>query len=131
VREHLLTVVNDILDVSKVDAENDGRAHQTNLRNCSREFESLLRREPKTKDSPESSIGQAIRSRCSPDPTRLRQVLMNLIGNAIKFTDSGSVKLESGSSTKTKGCAPCAVIDRDPAYCRTRPCSCSKPSASG
>ena len=93
--EHLLTLINDILDLSKIEA---GQMTVEQIA-CSpaqitREVESLMRAR-----SEEKAIGLDVVFRGSlpqtihSDPTRLRQILVNLVGNAIKFTDVGAVRL--------------------------------------
>jgi signal transduction histidine kinase/CheY-like chemotaxis protein/HPt (histidine-containing phosphotransfer) domain-containing protein len=90
---HLLTLINDILDISKIEA---GHLQVENLQ-CSphqiiAEVVSVLRVPAEEKGISleyrwESGIPASIMS----DPLRLRQLLMNLLGNAIKFTEQGSV----------------------------------------
>lgn len=92
---HLLRIINDILDLSKIDA---GRmtveAIDTPILAVLREVESLLHTR-----AVEKGIALVVRldtpvpNRIISDPTRLRQILMNLAGNAVKFTDSGGVTI--------------------------------------
>jgi signal transduction histidine kinase/DNA-binding response OmpR family regulator len=93
---HLLTLINDILDLSKIEAR------KLELTPKALHFPSFLqgvveicrvRSDQKGIDfiyHPESNLPQGIEA----DEKRLRQVLLNLLGNAIKFTDSGSVTLK-------------------------------------
>jgi len=108
--EALLTVINDILDVAKLEA---GKVEIETI-----DFELLTTVEsavslfgPKAHEKGidlacfvEPSAGRAFRG----DPTRLRQVLLNLIANAIKFTDAGSVTVSaivlSDSAEGTRVC---------------------------
>jgi len=93
--EHLLSVINDILDVSKIEA---GRM-AVDLTPCSpfevvSEMRALMEvrareRGLELRIEHEGPIPEVIRT----DATRLRQILLNLLNNAIKFTDSGSVVL--------------------------------------
>jgi signal transduction histidine kinase/CheY-like chemotaxis protein/HPt (histidine-containing phosphotransfer) domain-containing protein len=93
--EHLLGVINDILDLSKIEA---GKMTVENVR-CSPsavivDVASLMRVRAKAKDlffevHYQTPIPESIES----DPTRLRQILLNLVGNAIKFTHSGGIRL--------------------------------------
>lgn len=101
---HLLTVINDILDVSKIEA---GYLHveliETNPLFLFEEVASLLRPRARSKGIDlhvlyESSVPEVIIT----DPTRVKQVLFNLIGNAIKFTEIGSVTLKVRYETETR-----------------------------
>ncbi len=93
--ENLLTVINDILDFSKIEqgkmeVENQG----FDLVHCVEEVFTLLSSSASIKQlelihSIESNVPRFIIS----DPNRLKQVLLNLVNNAIKFTNSGEVLL--------------------------------------
>ncbi len=93
--QHLLTVINDILDISKIEAG----CMVVERIECSparivMDVASLMRQRAIDKNLTfdveyVGPIPQTIRS----DPTRLRQILMNLVSNAVKFTDSGGVRL--------------------------------------
>ena len=93
--EHLLRISNDILDLSKVEA---GKMSVENVPTAPVEIVSqvlsLLRPRAIEKGIElELKYDGDIPSRVQTDPTRLRQILLNLLGNAIKFTDHGSVRL--------------------------------------
>jgi signal transduction histidine kinase len=93
--ESLLAIVNDILDFSKIEAgrmpldhtpfaprqlvDDTMRTLQFRARQKGLAFHCFL-----APDVPEAVVG---------DPTRLRQVLVNLVGNAIKFTEKGHVRI--------------------------------------
>jgi signal transduction histidine kinase/DNA-binding response OmpR family regulator len=93
--EHLLMVINDILDVSKIEAGkmNVEKIHCMPVQIVT-DVAALMkvRAVDKNLDFDVRYIG-AIPQQIESDPTRLRQILMNLLGNAIKFTTTGSVKL--------------------------------------
>ncbi|MEX0745918.1 MAG: CHASE3 domain-containing protein [Phycisphaeraceae bacterium] len=93
--EHLLTLINDILDLSKIEA---GKAAVERV-TCSpcriiSDVASLMRVRATEKNLLFEVVSQTpLPATIQTDPTRLRQVLINLIGNAIKFTDAGWVRL--------------------------------------
>jgi PAS domain S-box-containing protein len=91
----LLTIINDILDFSKIESGKlELEPHPFNLRTCIEETLDLLAPQAIAKGldlayvidplTPEALVA---------DSTRLRQILVNLVGNAIKFTSTGSVSL--------------------------------------
>jgi CheY-like chemotaxis protein len=91
--ESLLTIVNDILDFSKIESgklELDQRPF--GLRSCLEEALDLLaaRAAEKKLDIP-YQMDDGIPEQLLGDVTRVRQVLVNLLGNAIKFTEQGEV----------------------------------------
>jgi PAS domain S-box-containing protein len=93
--EALLTVINDILDFSKIEA---GKlAFETldfNLRETVESTIDLLASRAAAKDVELNAfLPHSLPCNLRGDPGRLRQVLMNLVGNGIKFTDSGEVAL--------------------------------------
>ncbi|MCX7593274.1 MAG: ATP-binding protein [Fischerella sp.] len=92
---HLLTLINDILDLSKIEA-NKLQLHPTDfhLPSFLQGIVEICRLQAEQKDiefnyQPPDNLPSGI----TADKKRLRQVLMNLVGNAIKFTDTGSVTL--------------------------------------
>jgi signal transduction histidine kinase/DNA-binding NarL/FixJ family response regulator len=100
--QHLLTLINDILDLSKIEA---GRMECERVR-CSphevlAEVLSVLRVPAQEKGL---DLGchwtSAVPDTILTDPARLRQVLMNLTGNAIKFTKRGGVSIRAAIDTQ-------------------------------
>jgi two-component system CheB/CheR fusion protein len=94
---HLLSVINDILDMSKIEAGcmkvEEIEISPTKLL---QEIESLLGPRAKGKGIELKFIYDTLMpERFYSDPTRLRQILLNLIGNAIKFTEIGSVTVRT------------------------------------
>jgi len=99
----LLEIINDILDFSKMDAGG------LELEKCDFDLRALMEKTVK------SLAGQAhgkgielindmpfdLEKMISGDPTRLRQILTNLIGNAIKFTEHGEVTVRSSLLRET------------------------------
>jgi two-component system, sensor histidine kinase and response regulator len=107
---HLLTLIDDVLDLSKIES---GQVEIERVRCSPHEIIaatiSILRVRAEERgltldyfwksETPES---------IDTDPSRLRQILMNLIGNAIKFTEVGSVQV---SARLQSGDSPRLVID--------------------
>ncbi len=93
--QHLLEVINEILDFSKIEA---GRMEiqpvDFDLHVLLDETCRMLRPRAETKQIKlEVESSPDVPVRIQADPVRLRQVLINLLGNAIKFTETGSVTL--------------------------------------
>ncbi|HSH15286.1 MAG TPA: response regulator, partial [Verrucomicrobiae bacterium] len=94
--EGLLTIINDILDFSKIEA---GKLHFEHLDfELSEVVEDSLDMVAEAAASKRLEIGAlippGINGALRGDPGRLRQVLLNLLGNAVKFTERGEVALE-------------------------------------
>ena len=93
--KHLLELINDILDLSKVEAGNlEVESIRFAPHQATREVIRVLNVRAREKGiglefQAEGPVPESILS----DPTRFRQILTNLIGNAIKFTDDGAVRL--------------------------------------
>jgi PAS domain S-box-containing protein len=91
----LLTIINDILDFSKIEAgklEIDTTDFLP-VQVVEGTVELLQAKAREKLLSLTSFVDPALPRALRSDPTRLRQILLNLIGNAIKFTDSGSVEI--------------------------------------
>jgi PAS domain S-box-containing protein len=93
--ESLLTIINDILDVSKIEAGKlTLEVRGFNLRELALETVRGLKVSADVKGlSLVSNVAPDVPARVRGDAGRLRQVLTNLIGNAIKFTSQGQVSL--------------------------------------
>ncbi len=91
----LLSIVNDILDVSKLDAGKlELEIIDFDLTHTVESATVLLRPQARRKGIElDVRIDPAIEQFHRGDPTRLRQILLNLIGNAIKFTEAGTVSV--------------------------------------
>ena len=93
--QHLLSLINDILDISKIEA-GMAELHITSfdLYNLLDGIESMLHIKAKSKQLQLTfELSPKLPQYIQTDENKLRQVLINILGNAIKFTDSGSVKL--------------------------------------
>ena len=99
----LLDIIGDILDISKVEAGRVEIKHEPfDLLALLKNVIQLMRHRAEAKDILlECQVTKQRESLVLGDEGRLRQVLINLIGNAIKFTDRGSVRLlvEKGRSS--------------------------------
>ncbi|MAI94657.1 MAG: hypothetical protein CME45_06560 [Halieaceae bacterium] len=93
--EALLTIIDDILDFTKIEAGRLVLIRETfDFADSISSIEALFAETAKQKGLQlHFDMGESVPRRIVGDPGRIRQVLLNLIGNAIKFTDSGSVTL--------------------------------------
>ena len=91
--KHLLGLLNDILDLSKIEAGKlELEPHQVYLSSFLTDIYFLMRGAALDKNLDlQMQTPTPLPRRIVTDPTRLRQILLNLIGNAIKFTDDGCV----------------------------------------
>jgi PAS domain S-box-containing protein len=93
--EHLLGVINDILDLSRVESgKMTVERIPCTLREIVEDVAALMhaRADEKELSFDVEYLGPIPETICT-DPCRLRQILINLLGNAIKFTPAGSVRL--------------------------------------
>jgi len=92
---HLLTVINDILDLSKIEAERlELERIPCSLQELIREVLSVLRVKAQEKNlALECEWRGRAPETIQTDPVRVRQLLTNIVGNAIKFTDAGYVRV--------------------------------------
>jgi PAS domain S-box-containing protein len=97
--EALLTIINDVLDFSKIEAGRlEVEAIDFDLRNTIDDVTGLLGERAVAKGLEWASLVQpGLPAHVRGDPGRLRQVLVNLAGNAVKFTEHGEVVLRARS----------------------------------
>jgi len=93
--ENLLSIVNDLLDISKIEAGKLDLEHvDFGLWDMVEDGMQMLRERAAQKSlSFEVHIDPTLPQYAIGDPNRLRQVLINLVGNSLKFTEKGSVSL--------------------------------------
>lgn len=91
----LLNIINDILDLSKIEADKvELKPKQINILEQLIEIEKLLGLVAEKKGlSLKVQIEDDVPVEISADKTRLKQVIVNLVNNAIKFTEKGEIKL--------------------------------------
>lgn len=93
--DNLLIIINDLLDISKIEAGKMRFEYvQFKLADVLNSVGELVQQKAKHKNiSIEKSLEEKIPSLLIGDPVRLNQILLNLVDNAIKFTEKGSVKI--------------------------------------
>ena len=107
---HLATLINDILDLSKIESQQvEVERTRCSPHEIVAETVSILRVRAQERGlSLEYFWKSPVPETIETDPNRLRQILMNLIGNAIKFTEVGSVQVAVRLQTSE---SPRLVID--------------------
>jgi signal transduction histidine kinase/ActR/RegA family two-component response regulator len=100
---HLLSVINDILDISKIEAgKMEIKKNACSAKLVIEEVRNLMCVQASNKGLDfEVEYDGSIPDRIETDAIRLRQVLVNLLGNAIKFTEQGKVSLTVRFQRKT------------------------------
>ncbi len=95
---HLLEIVNDVLDISKIEADKlelfEGPCNLENIIQQVTAISSPRLISLKKNIILTAAIQPGVESEIIADESRIKQVLINLVGNAIKFTESGEIKLE-------------------------------------
>ncbi len=111
--QHLLTLINDILDLSKIES---GKMELELDRHAPMDIVSQALSIFELKAS-EKGLSLSCKAKTwlpetvLVDAVRLRQVVINLVGNAIKFTERGSVRIEAGMVDGTKPMLRIDIID--------------------
>ncbi|USX25273.1 response regulator [Oxalobacteraceae bacterium OTU3CINTB1] len=94
--EHLLVIINDILDFSKIEAGKLTVEYiHFNFRDLLDDIDNVFSPQAQAKGIRlELAIANDIPVAIHGDPNRLRQVIFNLLGNAVKFTESGKITVK-------------------------------------
>lgn len=94
--ETLLNIINDILDLSKIEAgRTELQEHTFDLGKCIKDSFAVISISAAQKNLELSStINHDVPDHIYGDSERLKQVLLNLLGNAVKFTQSGSISVK-------------------------------------
>ena len=113
--ESLLLLLNDVLDLSKIEAgKMQLYVKPFSIRTCLSECVSLL--EPRAREkrlSLTARIDDDLPDWISGDLLRVRQIVLNLLGNAIKFTDRGRVLLRAELASESDGRRFCHIFVKD------------------
>lgn len=101
----LMSLVNDLLDVSKMESgklelDQESFSLRKLIQDCSKLFQAELRRKSL---SFETTFNTDLPLIVVGDKNRMRQVLLNLMANAVKFTDSGSIRIHTEAEPTTNG----------------------------
>ncbi|VWB11872.1 two-component system sensor histidine kinase/response regulator [Burkholderia lata] len=111
----LLRVINDVLDLSKAESNQMALEHMPfDLRRVLRDIAAIFRPLAEAKGlALECHVATELADGYVGDPTRLRQLVSNLVGNAIKFTEHGSVAIDArlARGDASAGCVEIAVRD--------------------
>ncbi|HYE50687.1 MAG TPA: ATP-binding protein [Azospirillaceae bacterium] len=113
--EALLSILNDVLDLSKVEAGRmDIEQVDFDPRRLVEGVAGLMQGRAAEKGlAIEASVADAVPARLTGDPLRLRQVLVNLVGNAIKFTERGKVRITAGVEARGDGRVTLGIVVSD------------------
>lgn len=103
--DNLLTIINDILDFSKIEAGRiELESHDCEITGVLEEAWDICAPEGRSKNLEMIYwVGPEVPSLIRTDVVRLRQILVNLLANAVKFTDQGEVFVTVGSRTLENG----------------------------
>ena len=112
--EHLLNLINDVLDISKIEAGKVSLSLESfSLHTMLNSIDSMFRLKAEEKKlalhiNREDSVPDMV----TGDRNKVRQILVNLLGNAVKFTDSGEINVDIRSDKNSAGhCVEFAIRD--------------------
>lgn len=116
--EHLLSLINDILEMSKIEAGRSQLIESSfNLMRLLKTLEEMFRLKAKSKKLQLNlEVVDGVPHFVNGDEGKLRQILINLVGNAIKFTKTGSVTLRVKMKVEESLAVETAAIQTKPAY---------------
>jgi signal transduction histidine kinase/CheY-like chemotaxis protein len=112
---HLLTLMNDVLEMAKIEARHPELAEAAfDLRATLDEIERMFAGQAASK-------GIALTLECAPDLPRtilgdgakVKQILINLAGNALKFTERGSIRFKASASASADGAIVAKIVVAD------------------
>ena len=108
---HLMAIINDILDLSKIEASKlEVDRIKTSIFHIIQKSKVLMDKSAENKGIDFSlDISYPIPEFINSDPVRVQQILLNLVGNAIKFTDEGKVVV--ALSMPNKKCVEFKISD--------------------
>ncbi len=111
--QSLVAIINDILDFSKIEAGKlDVEMLPVDPSACAETVVSLFTERARTKELDlVAHVDVDVPQQITADPVRLNQVLGNLVNNALKFTETGHVKLHVGLDRQNPGWIGFSVID--------------------
>jgi signal transduction histidine kinase/CheY-like chemotaxis protein/HPt (histidine-containing phosphotransfer) domain-containing protein len=129
--DHLLAVVRDVLDLSRIDAGDVEPVRvETDVPSLVLDVVDMMRGEATAKGlALEARARGRVPATIETDPTRLRQILINLVANAVKFTDAGTVAIVVG--TDASGRLVVDVVDQGPGLSETEQATIFEPWMQG
>lgn len=111
----LLSVINDILDLTKIESgKMEIKPAPYKLHRLAGDIDTMIRIKAEQKElTYTQDIDPGIPDHLIGDELRIRQILINLLNNAVKYTDSGEVKLEISSQSVSDDIINLCIIVRD------------------
>jgi signal transduction histidine kinase/CheY-like chemotaxis protein len=109
----LLSILNDILDLSRIEARRlELSPTDLDLRRIANEVSSLMRPAAQRKGVRfETVVDGSVPTLVRADPVRVKQTLLNLVGNALKFTQEGVIRMRIGTVSAQPGMVQFSVSD--------------------
>ncbi len=101
--QHLYSILNNILDISKIEAgEFNLDVQHFNISTILNDVTSIMRNAASEKNLfLNVSVSDSVKKTFTGDPVRIKQVLLNLVGNAIKFTEKGGITIKCSLESET------------------------------